>query len=152
MRIEKNVTVPSRMEKLLGNSQKIVKPTTKALVDFVNGTDENICMTFDSEDELKVEFRYLRSYCYSHQLSVSFVLESGKNKLYITRKAIHCKPREDGAIAGILFRHGNDDYGFWEGFALTEEEEKGIWEIISNHDTEGCSVRGTRKQIAKEME
>lgn len=152
MKIEKNVTVPSRMEKFLGNNGKIAKPTTKALVDFVNGTDENICMTFDSEDELKAEFRYLRSYCYSHQLSVSFVLESSKNKLYITRKAIHCKPREDGAIAGIVFRHGNDDYGLWEGFSLTEEEENAIWKILVNHDTEGCSVRGTRKQIAKEME
>ena len=150
MKIEKNVTVPQRIGTFLGSSHKVARPTTKALMDFVNGTDENICMTFDTEEELKTEHRYLRSYCYSHKLSVSFVRQ--KNKLYITRRAIHSKPREDGAIAGILFRHGNDDYGLWEGFSLTEEEESTVWNVLVNHDTEGCSVRGTRKQIAKEME
>lgn len=152
MKIERNVELPRKIEKFLGTNQKIAKPTTQALIDFVNGTDENVCMTFDSLDELKTEYRRLRSYCYTHQLSVNFVLESSKNRLYITRKAIHCKPREDGAIAGIFFRHGNDDYGMWEGFSLTEKEENTIWEIFEKHDTEGCSVRGTRKQIAKEME
>jgi hypothetical protein len=54
-------------------------------------------------------------------------------------------------ISGIIFQHGNDDYGLWEGFYLTEEEENLIMEILNKHDTEGCSVRGTRKEIAKEM-
>ena len=54
-------------------------------------------------------------------------------------------------ISGIIFEHGNDDYGLWEGFFLTEEEENAIWKIIAMHDTEGCSLRGTRKEIAKEI-
>lgn len=54
-------------------------------------------------------------------------------------------------ISGIIFEHGNDDYGLWEGFSLTEEEENAIWKILAMHDTEGCSLRGTRKEIAKEI-
>lgn len=53
--------------------------------------------------------------------------------------------------AGILFQHGDDDYDLWEGFNLTEAEEEAIWAILSNHDTEGCSVRGAYNQIIKEV-
>ena len=34
---------------------------------------------------------------------------------------------------------------------LTEDEENQIMEILMNHDTEGCSIRGTRKEIAEEI-
>lgn len=54
-------------------------------------------------------------------------------------------------ISGIVFEHGKNDYGFWEGFSLTEEEENQIAEILMKHDTEGYSIRGTRKQIAEEI-
>ena len=54
-------------------------------------------------------------------------------------------------IGGIIFEHENDDYGLWEGFFLTEEEEDAIWQILKKHETQGCSVRGTRKDIAKEI-
>ena len=54
-------------------------------------------------------------------------------------------------ISGIIFEHGKDDFGLWEGFLLTEEEENQIMEILMRHDTEGCSVRGTRKEIAEEI-
>ena len=54
-------------------------------------------------------------------------------------------------ISGIIFEHGTNDYGFWEGFSLTEAEENAIWQILMNHDTEGCSIRGTRKDIAREI-
>ena len=54
-------------------------------------------------------------------------------------------------ICGIIFEHGNDDYGLWEGFSLTEEEENIIWKILEKHDTEGCSIRGTRKEIAEDF-
>lgn len=49
--------------------------------------------------------------------------------------------------AGILWQHGDNDYVLWEGFNLTEEEENIIWEVLSRHDTEGYSVRGTYDQI-----
>lgn len=26
-----------------------------------------------------------------------------------------------------------------------------IWNVLSNHDTEGCSLRGTRKKIVEEI-
>ena len=54
-------------------------------------------------------------------------------------------------ISGIIFEHGKDDYGLLEGFNLTEDEENQIMEILINHDTEGCSIRGTRKEIAEEI-
>lgn len=54
-------------------------------------------------------------------------------------------------ISGIIFEHGADDYGLWEGFVLSEEDENAIWKILQKYDTEGCSVRGTRKEIADEM-
>ena len=54
-------------------------------------------------------------------------------------------------ISGIIFEHGTNDYGFWEGFSLTEEEENQIMEILMRHDTEGCSIRGTRKEISEDI-
>ena len=53
-------------------------------------------------------------------------------------------------IAGIVIEHGDNDFGYWEGFYLTEEEGNAIWNILNKHDTEGCSIRGTRKEIAEE--
>lgn len=54
-------------------------------------------------------------------------------------------------IVGIVIEHGKDDFGYWEGFNLTEAEENAIWNILNKHDTEGCSLRGTRKEIAEEI-
>ena len=57
----------------------------------------------------------------------------------------------DIKISGIIFEHRTNDYGFWEGFALTNEEENQIMRILMKHDTEGYSVRGTRKEILEEI-
>ena len=54
-------------------------------------------------------------------------------------------------IYGIIYEHGDDAYGLWEGFNLSEEDSNAIQQILSKYDTEGCSVRGTRKEIAAEM-
>ena len=54
-------------------------------------------------------------------------------------------------ISGIVIEHGNNDFSHWEGFSLTQDEEDTIWNILNRHDTEGCSVRGTRKEIAEEI-
>lgn len=54
-------------------------------------------------------------------------------------------------ISGIIIEHSENDFGYWEGFTLTEDEENAIWQILSKHDTEGCSIRGTRKEIIKEI-
>lgn len=54
-------------------------------------------------------------------------------------------------ISGIIFEHGNNDFGYWTGFSLTEDEENAIWNILNKHDIEGCSLRGTQKEIAEEI-
>lgn len=54
-------------------------------------------------------------------------------------------------ISGIVIEHENNDFGYWEGFSLTQDEEDAIWNILDKHDTEGCSVRGTRKEIVEEI-
>lgn len=54
-------------------------------------------------------------------------------------------------ISGIVIEHDKDDFGYWEGFSLTDAEENAIWNILNKHDTEGCSIRGTRKEIAEEI-
>lgn len=54
-------------------------------------------------------------------------------------------------IVGIVMEHGDNDFGYWEGFYITETEENAIWNILNKHDTEGCSLRGTRKEIVKEI-
>lgn len=55
------------------------------------------------------------------------------------------------SIHGIIFKHGDDNYSLCTEFSLTEEEHNAIMEILKNHETEGGSVRGTRKEIAEEM-
>lgn len=54
-------------------------------------------------------------------------------------------------ILGIVIKHGKNDVGYWEGFNLTEAEENAIWSILSKHDSEGCSLRGTPKEIVEEI-
>lgn len=58
---------------------------------------------------------------------------------------------ETTRIYAIIFEHGENDYGIWEGFSLSEEDENIIYSILSKYDTQGCSLRGTRKEIAKEF-
>ena len=54
-------------------------------------------------------------------------------------------------IKGILIKNKNNDYSYWEGFSLTEEEEKIIWNVLNNHSTEGGSIRGTKAEVIEEM-
>lgn len=54
-------------------------------------------------------------------------------------------------IFAIIFEHGTDDYGIWEGFHLSKEDENAIQAILMKYETEGCSLRGTRKEIAEEL-
>lgn len=64
---------------------------------------------------------------------------------------IESKQNNKDRISGIIFEYGTNDFGLWEGFVLSEEDENAIWKILSKYDTEGCSIRGTRKEIAEEI-
>lgn len=59
---------------------------------------------------------------------------------------------EEVTISGIIFQHGTNDYSLCTEFSLTKEEHNTIMKILENHINEGGSVRGTRKEIAREME
>lgn len=149
MKIEKNVSIPKK------NTGRKPKQSTMIFKEFVDGTDDVICIEFDSLEELQREYGNIRKYQLRHKLKVAdFSLDYEDYKLYIERKDVkHKTIKEDKIkISGIIFQHGNDDYGLWEEFYLTEEEENVIRNILIRHDTEGCSVQGTRKQIAREME
>ena len=54
-------------------------------------------------------------------------------------------------ICGIMSEYGNNDFGYWDGFQLTYEEELAIWQILSKHDTEGSSVRGTWNDVIDDI-
>jgi hypothetical protein len=150
MKIKNNVFIPEKTPNSREN--KKVSPTTQILKDFIGGTNENMCLEFDSNEELQRAYGCMRVYHRRHKYNaIDFRVNQESNKLYIIRKETKKKEENKTKILGILFQYGNDDCALWEEFSLTEEEENAIWKILKNHDTEGCSVRGTRKDIAKEM-
>lgn len=56
------------------------------------------------------------------------------------------------SIVGIMFQHGNgNDFGYWNGFSLSEEDNEAIQKILMKYDTEGCSVRGTLEEVVEDM-
>lgn len=50
-------------------------------------------------------------------------------------------------IEGIVFRYGDDDYSFWMPGISKEENEKFVQTLFSAFEDNGCSVRGTKKDI-----
>ena len=58
---------------------------------------------------------------------------------------------EEDRVCGIMIVHGDDDFGYWGGFCLTEEDENAIWKILSKYDTQGCSVRGTWNDVIEDI-
>ena len=54
-------------------------------------------------------------------------------------------------ISGIIFEHGKNDFRLWKGFILSDEDVNTIQTILAKYDTEGCFVRGTKTEIAKEF-
>ena len=55
-------------------------------------------------------------------------------------------------INGLIFNHGSNDYSLWKDFNLLEADEMAILMILSKYETDGYSIRGTKKQIAKDFE
>ena len=54
--------------------------------------------------------------------------------------------KDEIAIVGIIFKHGKDDFSFWQGFEFTEEENEQLNEIFDAHNSEGYSFRGTLRE------
>ena len=45
-------------------------------------------------------------------------------------------------LVGMIFKHGEDDYEFWQFDSL-----KNLQEFIKENELDGCSTRGTLQQI-----
>ena len=87
MKIEKNVVLPKDIENKYARGREYLKPTTQLLKDFINGNDNNICLEFDSVEELKREYMSMRRYHVYHKLKVvDFRLDKENNKLYVIRR------------------------------------------------------------------
>ena len=76
----------------------------------------------------------------------------------MSKKMAYTKPigresvfEKDPELVGIVTQFGKNDFSYWEGFSLTEEEKEQIQKIFQRHETEGYSVRGSRNDIAREI-
>ena len=52
-------------------------------------------------------------------------------------------------IEGIVFRYGDDDYSFWMPDISKDENEKFVQTLFAAFEDNGCSVRGTKKDIIR---
>lgn len=50
-------------------------------------------------------------------------------------------------IKGIISRHGDDDYSVWMPDISKKENEKFLKTLLVVFEDNGCSVRGTKKDI-----
>lgn len=54
-------------------------------------------------------------------------------------------------ILGIIFKNADNVYEYWKDFTLSEEDENTIMNILSNYETDGCSLCGTKEEIVAEI-
>lgn len=47
----------------------------------------------------------------------------------------------NGKLCGIVWCHGNRDFGVWETDAISQEDQAKIEEILAKYDTTGTSER-----------
>lgn len=47
---------------------------------------------------------------------------------------------------GMIFKHGEDDYEFWQF-----DSPKNLQEFLAENELDGCSTRGTLKQIMEDI-
>ena len=53
-------------------------------------------------------------------------------------------------IAGVIYKHGNDDYSIWFP-ELSAEENKEVNALLEKYANSGCSTRGTKQDIIDEV-
>lgn len=53
-------------------------------------------------------------------------------------------------IAGILYKHGENDFSIWFP-ELTESENKEINSFLENFVNGGCSLRGSKQDVFDEI-
>ena len=114
------------------------------LPDKVNALDLNINLSqYDSNEDLDYNEDFL--YDVSEALSEKYGFCHDGFELEISMGKMESK------IVGIINQFGKNDFSYWTGFCLNDEEQKQIEEILHRHDTEGCSIRGTRSDISNEI-
>lgn len=114
------------------------------LPDKVNALDLNINLSqYDTNEDLDYNEDFL--YGVSEALSEKYGFCHDGFELEISMGKMESK------IVGIINQFGENDFSYWTGFCLNDEEQKQIEEILHRHDTEGCSIRGTRSDISNEI-
>lgn len=56
----------------------------------------------------------------------------------------------ENKIAGIIYKHGEDDFSFWIS-ALSAEENEEINNFLSKFANSGESLRGTKQDVVEEV-
>lgn len=114
------------------------------LPDKVNALDLNINLSqYDTNEDLNYNEDFL--YGVSEALSEKYGFCHDGFELEISMGKMESK------IVGIINQFGENDFSYWTGFCLNDEEQKQIEEILHRHDTEGCSIRGTKSDISNEI-
>ena len=54
-------------------------------------------------------------------------------------------------LCGIVWCHGNKDFGVWETDAISAEDQAKIEQILAKYDTTGTSVRSAWDMKFKEI-
>ena len=112
--------------------------------DKVNALDLNINLSqYDTNEDLNYNEDFL--YGVSEALSEKYGFCHDGFELEISMGKMESK------IVGIINQFGENDFSYWTGFCLNDEEQKQIEEILHRHDTEGCSIRGTKSDISNEI-
>lgn len=83
----------------------------------------------------------LVSSCLSIKQALSLITPQEKNETDMASN------EENPEVIGFIIQHGQDDYSYWEGLSLTEEEKNQIKKIFRHHEIEGYSVRGSKRDI-----
>lgn len=57
----------------------------------------------------------------------------------------------DSILCGIVWCHGNKDFGVWETDAISAEDQAKIEEILAKYDTMGTSTRSAWNDKISEL-
>lgn len=61
----------------------------------------------------------------------------------------HENRSDDVNLCGVIHQYGMDNYGLWEGFVLSDEDEAAIYEILKKYGNESTYIATVTQLIQK---